>query len=340
MTTLMPNWNVLGQDHITTPLARSLAQGRLSHAYIIVGQQLSGKTTLALDIARALNCSGGDPPCGRCSPCQRITRGLHADVQVVTVTPDPETKRMRTVIAIDQVREMEQRAALGPYEGKTLVFIIDPAEKLHPAAANALLKTLEEPPSNVTLLLLTGQEQGLLPTIRSRCQRLELRPLSQEAIAQALAQRGSVAPEDAALLARLSGGRLGWALAAAKDPKVLESRQEHLEGLLEVLDNGLERRFHVAQEMAGQFSRNRAVVMETLALWLSWWRDLLLAKEGASSLIANSDWRQSQEERAARYTTEQAAAMNRDLLATMDRLEANVNARLALDALMLATPRN
>ena len=335
----MPNWDILGQAHIVAALGKSLAQGQMSHAYLVVGPPGSGKSTLALEIAKALNCTDADRPCGRCAQCQRISRGLHADVQVVTVTPDPDTKRMRTVIAIDQVRELEQRAALGPYEGKSLVFIIDPAEKLHPAAANALLKTLEEPPPRVTLLLLSGQEQELLPTIRSRCQRLELRLLSQEAIAHVLAEKHSVATEDAILLARLSGGKLGWALAAAKDPKVLEGRQQRLEQLLAIMEGGLEHRFHVSQEMASQFTRNRTPVLETLELWLSWWRDMLMVQEGAPGLAANTDWRQSQEEHAGRYTQEQSRATTQELLATLQRLEANANARLALDVRMLSFPR-
>ncbi len=335
----MPNWAILGQEHITAPLAKGLAQGQLAHALLIVGAPLSGKTTLAHDIARALNCTEADPPCGRCIQCQRIARGLHADVQVVTLTTNENTRRLYTDIRIEQVREMEQRAALGPFEGKRLVFIVEPADKLHFTAQNALLKTLEEPPPNVTLLLLTSQEQELLPTIRSRCQRLELRLISEEAIAQVLSQEHNVAPQDAALLARLAGGRLGWALAAAKDPKVLEGRQQRLDELLAVLDGGLERRFQVAQELAGQFGRNRAGVQETLALWLGWWRDLLMAKEGAPALAANADWRQSQEERAGRYTAAQAMAATQELLATMGRLEANVNARLALDVLMMSLPR-
>ncbi|MBI4201973.1 MAG: DNA polymerase III subunit delta' [Chloroflexi bacterium] len=335
----MPNWSIIGQEHITSALGRSMARGEMAHAFIIAGPPQSGKSTLALDIARALNCTGEDPPCGQCRSCQRIARGLHTDVEVATMTPHPETGRMRTVIAIDQVRALEQRAALGPYEGRMLVFILDPAEKLHDEAANALLKTLEEPPPRVTLLLLTGSDQDLLPTVRSRCQRLELRPLSQEAIARQLREEHSVAPEDATLLARLSGGRLGWALAAARDPKVLEARQGGLEELLELLDQGLERRFQVAQELAGRFARDRAIVLETLALWLGWWRDVLVVRQGAPQLAANTDWLASLEERAGRYTPQQACTVAQELLATMERLEANVNTRLALDALMLALPR-
>ncbi|MBI4339700.1 MAG: DNA polymerase III subunit delta' [Chloroflexi bacterium] len=335
----MSSWRIVGQEHITRPLSSALARGQMSHAYLIGGRPLGGKSLLAQAIAQALNCTDTDPPCGRCSQCQRISRGIHSDVQVITVTPDPETKRMRTVIALDQVREMEQRAALGPYEGKHLVFIIDPAEKLHPTAANALLKTLEEPPPRVTLLLLSGLEQELLPTIQSRCQRLELAPLSAGAIVQVLTQEHSVAPDDAALLARLSTGRLGWALAAAKDPKVLEGRQHGLESLMEVLDNGLERRFQVAQEVASQFSRSRPAAQETLGLWLGWWRDLLLIKTQAPQLIANSDWQSSLEERAARYSASQARTVVRELLATLERLEANANPRLALDVLMLSLPQ-
>ena len=336
----MAAWKIQGQDHITAALDRSLRQDRLAHAYLLVGPPQVGKTTLALQLAQAVNClSDHGRPCGSCRQCQRVERGLHSDVQMVAPARDKSTGRTRTEIGIDQIRALERMAALGPYEGTCRVFIIDGVERLSPEAANALLKTLEEPPSRVLLLLLTAEEEGLLPTIRSRCQRLELRPLPEETLVALLSGEHSVGLDDARLLARLSGGRLGWAIAAATDPRVLQERERRLEGLLAVLEGGLERRFRFAQELGQQFGRDRAAAMEVLGFWLLWWRDLLMLKEGAPELVVNLDHQLLLEEKAQQLPDDRIGDVVREVVATMERLEQNANPRIALDTLMLALPR-
>ena len=334
----MTPWRIHGQDHLTAALDRSLKQEQLAHAYLLVGPPQIGKGTLATQMAQAVNCLEDDRPCGRCNQCQRIERGIHPDVQVIVPTKDEHTGRAHIEVGIDQVRAMERAASLGAYEGRCRVFIFDGVAKLSLEAANALLKTLEEPPPHVLLLLLASQEEGLLSTICSRCQRLELRPLPEERMVNLLTQEQGLTEEDARLLARLSGGRFGWAVAAAKDPKVLGERQQRLESLLEVVDGGLERRFQRAQELASQFSRDRAPAQAVLGLWLSWWRDLLLLKEGMPELVVNLDWRETLEAKAQGFSEDQIIDTVREVMATLERLEQNASPRLALDVLMLALP--
>ena len=335
----MAQWNIQGQEHLTPALERSIRQGKLAHAYLLAGPPNVGKGTLALRIAQAVNCREDDAPCGECDQCRRIERGVHPDVQVIAPAQDARSGRARVEIGIDQVRDLQHAASLGPYEGKCLVFIIDGVERMSIEASNALLKTLEEPPSRVLFLLLASHEDDLLPTIRSRCQRLEVRPLSEEKLATILTQEHGLPEEDVRLLTRLSAGRLGWALAAAKDPKVLGARQHALDMLLDLIDGGLEQRFKHSQEVATQFSRNRATARETLGIWLGWWRDLMLMKEGAPELVVNLDAREGLEERKDRFSKEQVTDVVRELVATLERLEENASPRLALDVLMLAIPR-
>ena len=336
----MADWKVRGQDHLIQLLERSHLQGRLSHAYLLVGPPHVGKMTLAVDLARAVNClSDQERPCGECGQCQRIERGVHADVQVVELTRDERTNRPRTEITIDQVRALEEAATLKPYEGACRVFVIDGVERMNQYAANALLKTLEEPPPQVLLLLLTSDEEALLPTIRSRCQRLELRPLAQEAVAGLLVEEYGLSSDRAPLLARLSGGRLGWAVAAATDTAVLEERERRLDRILEVVDGGLEVRFGYAQELATQFTRNREATRQVLGEWLQWWRDVMVLKEGVPELVVNQDRREALERLVHRFQTRKIAAVVQEVLATLERLEQNANPRLALEVLMLALPR-
>ena len=340
----MTTWKTIGQDHLIQALGRSLQQDRLSHAYLLVGPTQVGKMTLAIDLARAVNCLDEQKrPCGTCRQCQRIDGGNHADVQVVGVETDERTERLRAEITIDQVRALEQAATLKPYEGAYRVFIIDGAERLNLYAANALLKTVEEPPPQVLLLLLTSNEEAVPLTLRSRCQRLELRPLSLEAVTELLINEQGLSQERAQLLGRLSGGRLGWTLAATADTAVMEERAHQLLRLQEVVDGGLEVRFEYARELAAQYGRSRETVRQVLGLWLQWWRDLLVLREGSQELVVNLDYLGADHDGALqmmahRFQAGEVAGVVSELLATMERLEQNANPRLALDVLMLALP--
>ncbi len=336
----MPSWNLYGQDHLLSALERGLSLGQLSHAYLLVGPPQVGKGTLAMKMAQALNCLQDSPPCGECASCSRVQRGIHADVQVIAPAADERTGRMRSEIGIDQVRDMEHAAALGAYEGKYRVFIIDGVEKMSLEASNALLKTLEEPPSGVIFLLLSSREDDLLSTIRSRCQRLEVKSVPEREMVELLVSEHSLGAEDAELLARLSAGRLGWALAAAREPRILGERQQKLDDLMDALKGGAERRFRISQELASLQSRDRRAVQETLALWLSWWRDLLMLKEGKPDLVANRDCMKALDEKQAEFSTDQVVAIIKETLATKERLMQNASPRLALDVLMLLLPES
>ena len=162
-------WQIYGQPHILTQLESGLKEGRMAHAYLLVGPPHVGKMTLAISIAQALNClQGPGEPCSDCSQCTRISQGLHADVRVVGIRPSEEDGPTRTVISLGDVKDVLRQTYLNPYEGRNSVVIFDGAESMSEEAANALLKTLEEPPEHVTILLLTTNEDYLLSTIRSR----------------------------------------------------------------------------------------------------------------------------------------------------------------------------
>ena len=325
-------WQVIGQDKILSLLDYSLKNNAIAHAYLIVGPRHVGKGTLASNLAQALNCDGPELPCGQCRSCQRILEGKHADITPIGLDS-------KTEIGIDDIRGLQRIANLPPYEGKYKVFIIDDAEYLSTEAANSLLKILEEPPQSVVWLLLVAEEEHLLPTIISRCQRLELKPVPSEQVQEALVNSYGIETNRAKLLAQLCRGRLGWALSALANDDILEQRSQRIDRLVSLLTASLDQRFAYAQELASQFSQNRRTGAEIIKIWLDWWRDLMLIKGGCREAIINIDYQAILEKQARGLSLGEIKAFLTSLCLLQDEISKNVNPRLVFEWLMLNLPR-
>jgi DNA polymerase-3 subunit delta' len=317
---------VVGHEWAVELLERSLANGRVAHAYLLLGLPQIGKTTLALNFAQALHCLGEDKPCGRCRSCLKIAHGNHPDVRVI--------EAVNGTIKIDQIRSMQREVTLSPHEGRWKVYVIRQMERATTEAANCLLKTLEEPPAQVILMLTASDIDQLLPTIISRCQVLNLRPPSVLLVQKVLEVRWGVDPERAKLLARLSGGRLGWAVRASEDEAILRKREKRLDEMIELMGQGRVERLRYAQ----QLSQSPNGLREVLDLWLSWWRDLLLIKGGSSTEITNIDREATLRSQARGYSLTQVRDFIEALRAAVWQLEHNANTRLTLEVLMLSLP--
>jgi DNA polymerase-3 subunit delta' len=333
-------WNIVGHDAAVARFTRSLREGQAPHAYLIAGPAQTGKRTLATAMAMAWNCDGLDEdggPCGRCRSCRRIADGKHSDVLTVGLPSHDEPSRKN--IGIDQVREIGRFVTLEPFEGRRRVVIIDGAETLSTEAANAFLKTLEEPPAAVSLILLTDQEEALLETVRSRCQRLALSPLPRRIIAQALVERWGAAAEQADLLAGLSRGRIGWAVAALSDASVLAHRAETLDMIHSLALATRSGRLAYAADLATRFGRDRTAVLWTLDLWREWWRDVLHVSAGTGLTVTNVDDLPAITKVAAQCSMKAIVLFLESLKRTGTYLQQNVNPRLALEVLFLDLPQ-
>lgn len=208
----------LGNRAIKERLSGAFRQGRVSHSYLLCGKVGSGRHTLALRMAAAMQCVGGDVPCGQCKPCRKVFAGVHPDVIYVD---DPDHRQ----ISVDVIRKVCADVALKPNEGNRKIYIIH--QPMTVEAQNALLKTLEEPPAYAVFLLLMESEEQVLATIRSRCPILQLAPLSKGELIDALRTAFPGTSEQALSEAwEASGGYLGAALELLKsEPIPAEARK-------------------------------------------------------------------------------------------------------------------
>jgi DNA polymerase III subunit delta' len=328
---------ILGQDWVVKHLKAALLAGRLAHAYLFLGPDGVGKASTARALAAALNCTqpadDGDA-CGVCPSCRRLHAGTHPDFLVIS----PEETKAQ--IKIEQIRELRRITGYPPLGDGWRVVLIKPAESLsamNNAAANALLKTLEEPPPRHLLVLTARGEADLLPTIVSRCHKLAFAPLPTALILGELSNRRGLPESQAALVAALSGGSLGRALSL--DPDELVRQRDQVLADLSLLQQGSAA---MVVEWAQRLTKNRADLDNFLMLAQLWYRDLLLCHSRASAaLLAHQD-RLKDLEQERRAGTPDTWFMNFSALGMAQRqLQANLNPELTLDilGLKLAAPR-
>jgi DNA polymerase III subunit delta' len=325
------NWPVYGHDWAVDYLRKGMENGRVRHAYLIAGTAGIGKNTLAHAFAMALNCVEEDPahrPCGECRSCRQVVSGNHPDL-LYTET-DPTTGALK----IEEVRSLTSRIAMKPYQARYRVAVLQDFDHAQPRAQDALLKTLEEPPPHAVLILLASSLEPILPTITSRSQVIHLRPVAADVISAVLMADYELEEEQAVLLARLSGGRLGWAISAVQQPEVFDQRMQALDLLEQALQMNRAGRFDLAQDL----SRDKVALAQLLELWLTYWRDVLLMTENSPVRLCNIDRQVTIEQLVYTVTPEQALEALRATQTLLDQLTLNINLRLAIEVMFLSYP--
>ncbi|MEX1253109.1 MAG: hypothetical protein WEE64_02085 [Dehalococcoidia bacterium] len=287
----------------------------------------------------------GSVPCGECRSCRHIEDDKHPDVEWLGVGglceesehKDHSADNSRD-IRICQVRRLERVVSRAPFEGRYRVVIVDPAEAMTVEAANAFLKTLEEPPAQVVLVLLTAHEEALRETVRSRCRRVVFSGVPRARIEEGLRERWGAEAPQAERLARLAQGRLGWAVAALQDEKLLAEREAVAEEIDALLSGDLAGRFSYAASLGARYPLDPKTVRDTLELWRVWWRDVLLMAAGREELVADTDRLDTLRPQAAQYGVGGALRALTAVGDAAQHLEQHANPTLALEVMLLALP--
>lgn len=313
---------ILGHERQKDLLQRAVAAGRLPHAYLFEGAEGVGKRLMALALTRMLFCGNGNS-CGDCPACQKVDHHNHPDLH--QIAPDGN------YIKIEQIRALQKELSYRPLEASHKVCIIDGAEKMNPAAANALLKTLEEPRPGTLLMLLTPAPDAVLPTIRSRCQRLPFARISRDRLQEVLAEQLQIEETQAHILAALSEGSFKKALG--KDRELyLQRRRELLKKLAGLSPGSVIPLLDLAQHIAD----DKEALFDILEIIQAFYRDLLLLEHGRPvDDLVNIDMLETLDLASRR---EDAATLLRKLNALLEarrHLERNVNRQLAMEVLLL-----
>jgi DNA polymerase-3 subunit delta' len=331
-------WHITGHSWAADILQQQIAGGKLRHAYLFSGPTGVGRRTLALRFAQAVNCTQppapGDP-CGKCQTCRQIERMQYTDLTVV------QAKEAGAVLKVKQIRELQHTLSLCPYEGGYRVALLLRFEAANANAQNALLKTLEEPNPKVLLLLTVDDPENLLPTITSRCELLRLRPMAVDELAGVLEAQDNLPKDKAQLIAHISAGRAGFAKRLAGDAEMLEKRKQWMDDMLALLPAGKTERFHYSEKIIriGKKDRGEAkrVLLEGMAYWLSFWRDVLLIDTKSGIQITNIDLRESVHRTAEEVESQDAARAVGALEHAFKRIQ-TANLQLMLDNILLDWP--
>lgn len=310
---------IIGYDRNIALLRRSLASGKLSHAYLFNGIDASGMRDTACALVQAVFC-GNDDGCGTCPACRKLSGGNHPDLHVVR--PDG------AFIKIDQIRELQRELSYRPFEAPKKACIVEDAERMNPAAANAFLKTLEEPPGDAILILTTTHVDSVLPTILSRCQQLRFPPLPTETIAAHLLKSG--ADEDSArIAAALAGGSIERAQNLLENDG-LQSRKALLEKVATLSGTETIPLFATAEACA----KDKENALNLLDMLNVFWRDILLAHAGSPGIV-NTDLLPLIRNLSARNSLAGIMEKLDRITQTRLALTRNANPRLAVEVLFM-----
>ena len=338
--------HITGHAPIRRLIARAVARDTLPPCLVLTGPDGVGKRRVALALAEMLNCEAVNPPeaggpaafpdaCGVCGACQRIARGVHADV--IIIEPG-ETGSIR----VDAVRAAVDQAAFRPFEGRRRVVIIDDADRLVPEAQNALLKTLEEPPSASVFLLVTSRPHLLLATVRSRCPELRFGGLLTDQIADILVTRHQFTPTTALAAAVSADGSVARALETGSDDHI--QARDSAAALLQALAAAPspKRRLETGKELGGarRGSRSSAAARETLIRRLralgTLLRDLqVVSARGDRAWLANADLAAELTELVQSYDTDRAGRGFASVQRAVNALTRNASPKVVVDWLAL-----
>lgn len=327
--------DVVGQDAICEYLKTALKTNKISHAYLLVGESGSGKEFIARSFAQALMCENPDDmdSCEECHSCKQCISKSHPDVISLV-----KSKTESTSISVDDIREqIVSDSQIKPYKGKKKVYIINEAEKMTPQAQNALLKTLEEPPEYIVIMLLATNMSGLLDTILSRCVKLTMKPVDDDTVKKFLMKEVKIPDYQADICASFARGNIGKAKNLASSEDFDNIKNEALRTLRYIHSMDVADLMNTIKIMM-EYKVN---IDDFFDIMLVWYRDVLLYKATMDSDVLIFKEEEAEIRKCATNSTyEGIEEIIKAIEKTKSRLKANVNFELALELMLMTIKEN
>jgi|AutmiccommuBRH23_1029490.scaffolds.fasta_scaffold00025_53 DNA polymerase-3 subunit delta' len=330
-------WMIYGHEWASQILQKHISNHNVRHAYLFSGPPGIGRRSLAIRFAQALNCvqpPAPGEPCGECRLCKQIAKMHQADLTITRSLEDVNT------IKVEQIRELQLNLSLAPYEAKYRVAILLNFQEATPNAQNALLKTLEEAPTKVILLLTADSVENLLPTIVSRCEILRLRPLSIEACSSALQTHWQIPKEESIELSHLTAGKIGQAVHYHQTPEKLETMHQLVQDAFDLLGSSLAERFEYADKITDTKKKNinRESIQDNLRIWLSLWRDFYISASGSEMPLTFINFKSLSQKTAKKLTEPVVYQQLLQLENSLQQLDVNLNGRLLVETILMDWP--
>ena len=324
--------DIIGHEQIKEHFQQAIENHRVSHAYILTGEAGMGRKSLANAFALTLLCEKGkSEPCMECHACKQVLSGNHPDLIYVSHEKPGS-------IGVDDIRtQINDTILVRPYSSYYKIYIVDEAEKMTQQAQNALLKTIEEPPSYAIILLLTTNQEAFLPTILSRCVQLKLKPLKDFVVKSYLTEHLGVPEADADVYAAFARGNLGKAISLASSEEFQLMRQEVMHLLKHLKDADISELLDYIRKL----KEDSLDIYECLDFMQLWYRDVLLYKATKDiNGVIFSDQMKYIKERANTSSYEGIETILKALETAKVRLKANVNFDLVMELLLLTIKEN
>jgi DNA polymerase-3 subunit delta' len=329
-------WNLCGHDLAIDFLREHTKPEKMRQAYLITGPDGVGRKSLALAFIKAICCQ--HPPasgefCNQCTACRQIDAMAFSDLTIIEQEGNKEIK-------IDQIREMQKLITLSPFQAPKRFVLIPNFQKATAGAANALLKSLEEPPPRAIIILTADARESLLETIASRCEQVRLGPMTVDDTQMALQDQFKLSEDQARHLAHLTSGRIGASLRYQADPQFMDALNDILIELEDQLEKSYRARLQYVDELMRQKNSSpREQAGKLVPVWLGFWRDCLIRAAKADIPLVNVEHREWIEKAASQMPLEQIQRVLKAHEHALEQLEAYVNARLVLENLLLLPPR-
>lgn len=315
---------IIGHERIVENLKKAIDKGHISHCYLFEGEESLGKKKVALTFAKTLLCKEeGLQPCNRCNSCLKFHNWNHPDLKFI----EPEKGLIKKKVIDDLIKDIN----IAPFESKKRIIIIDDSHEMRMESQNALLKTLEEPPSYINIILITSNSNNLIPTILSRCQIIKFYPVGKEKIVQLLRTKYGKTAEEANFIADFTKGSIGKSITLSQSEEFFQKRDEIIEIIQSILKGDKAKIFNSTDF----FIKNKDDYEEILDIILYWFRDLMIFQQiGDSDLITNRD-------KIPLLSNQSYLNIDRindiidSIMETKQNIDRNVNYQLAIETMLL-----